>query len=198
MESFNMKTIAIFCGSSKGSDRIYEEQAYLLGKVLAESGIGLVYGGAKVGLMGAVADGALKHGGQVIGVLPYFLQKKEIVHERLSELILVETMHERKMKMNQLSDAFIALPGGFGTLEEFFEVLTWGQLGLHQKPMGLLNTNGFYDELIALAQQMVDKGFLKEINQQMLLWDTDISNLLDKMRNYQPPVTGKWITPETT
>lgn len=193
-----MNTIAIFCGSSKGADRVYEEQAYLLGKVLAESGIRLVYGGANVGLMGAVADGALQHGGQVIGVLPYFLQKKEIAHGRLSELILVETMHERKMKMNQLSDAVIALPGGFGTLEEFFEVLTWGQLGLHQKPMGLLNTNGFYDELIALAQQMVDKGFLKEINQQMLLWDTDISNLLDKMRNYQPPATGKWITPGTT
>ena len=193
-----MKTIAIFCGSSKGTERVYEEQAYLLGKELAESGIGLVYGGAKIGLMGAVADGALQHGGRVVGVLPHFLQTKEIAHEGLTELVLVDTMHERKMKMNALSDAVIALPGGFGTMEEFFEVLTWGQLGLHQKPMGLLNTNGFYDELIALAQQMVDQGFLKERNQRMMLWDTDIPKLLDKMRNYQPPATGKWITPETT
>jgi len=193
-----MKTIAIFCGSSKGSDSFYEEQAYLLGKVLAESGMGLVYGGAKIGLMGAVADGALQHGGRVVGVLPHFLQTKEIAHEGLTELILVDTMHERKMKMNALSDAVIALPGGFGTMEEFFEVLTWGQLGLHQKPMGLLNTNGFYNELIALAQQMVDQGFLRERNQRMMLWDTGIPGLLDKMRNYQPPATGKWITSETT
>ena len=193
-----MKNIAIFCGSSKGTEHVYEEQAYLLGQVLAESGIGLVYGGAKIGLMGAVADGALQHGGRVVGVLPHFLQTKEIAHEGLTELILVDTMHERKMKMNALSDAVIALPGGFGTMEEFFEVLTWGQLGLHQKPMGLLNTNGFYNELIALAQQMVDQGFLRERNQRMMLWDTGIPGLLDKMRNYQPPATGKWITPETT
>lgn len=193
-----MKNIAVFCGSSMGTDRIYKEQAYLLGKTLAESGIGLVYGGAKVGLMGAVANGALRHGGRVVGVLPYFLQTKEIAYEGLTELVIVDTMHERKTKMNQLCDGVIALPGGFGTLEEFFEMLTWGQLGLHQKPMGLLNTDGFYDELIALAQHMVDKGFLKEINQQMLLWGADIPDLLDKMRNYRPPAVGKWITQETT
>ncbi|GGG94217.1 cytokinin riboside 5'-monophosphate phosphoribohydrolase [Parapedobacter pyrenivorans] len=193
-----MNSIVIFCGSSKGTERIYEEQAYLLGKTLADLGIGLVYGGAKVGLMGAVADGALQHGGRVIGVLPYFLQTKEIAHDSLTELILVDTMHERKTKMNQLSDGVIALPGGFGTLEELFEMLTWGQLGLHQKPMGLLNTDGFYDELIALARHMVDKGFLKEINQQMLLWSADIQDLLNQMRNYQPPAVGKWITQEAT
>lgn len=193
-----MNNIVVFCGSSKGTDSIYEEHAYLLGKTLADSGIGLIYGGTKIGLMGAVADGALQHGGRVIGVLPYFLQTKEIAHESLTELILVDTMHERKTKMNQLSDGVIALPGGFGTMEEFFEMLTWGQLGLHRKPMGLLNTNGFYDELIALAQHMVDKGFLKEINQQMLLWSAEIPDLLNKMRNYQPPAVGKWITQETT
>lgn len=193
-----MNNIVIFCGSSKGTESIYEEQAYLLGKTLADSGIGVVYGGTKIGLMGAVADGALQHGGRVTGVLPYFLQTKEIAHDRLTELILVDTMHERKTKMNQLSDGVIALPGGFGTLEELFEMLTWGQLGLHQKAMGLLNTDGFYDELIALAQHMVDKGFLKEINQQMLLWSADIQDLLNKMRNYQPPAVGKWITQETT
>lgn len=193
-----MNNIVIFCGSSKGTESIYEEQAYLLGKTLADSGIGVVYGGTKIGLMGAVADGALQHGGRVTGVLPYFLQTKEIAHDRLTELILVDTMHERKTKMNQLSDGVIALPGGFGTLEELFEMLTWGQLGLHQKAMGLLNTDGFYDELIALAQHMVDKGFLKEINQQMLLWSADIQDLLNQMRNYQPPAVGKWITQETT
>lgn len=194
----SMNNIVVFCGSSTGTDRIYEEQAYLLGKTLADLGIGLVYGGARVGLMGAVADGALQQGGRVIGVLPYFLQTKEIAHNGLTELILVDTMHERKTKMNQLSDGIIALPGGFGTMEEFFEMLTWGQLGLHRKPMGLLNTNGFYNELIALAQHMVDKGFLKEINQQMLLWSADIQDLLNQMRNYQPPAVGKWITQETT
>ncbi|MFC7522874.1 TIGR00730 family Rossman fold protein [Parapedobacter sp. GCM10030251] len=193
-----MNNVVVFCGSSKGTDTIYEEQAYLLGKTLADSGIGLVYGGAKVGLMGAVANGALQHGGRVIGVLPYFLQTKEIAHTRLTELILVDTMHERKTKMNQLSDGIIALPGGFGTLEEFFEMLTWGQLGLHRKPMGLLNTKGFYDQLIELARHMVEKGFLKEINRQMLMWSADIPDLLHQMRNYQPPAVGKWITQETT
>ncbi len=193
-----MNNIVVFCGSSSGTGRIYEEQAFLLGKTLAEADIGLVYGGARVGLMGAVADGALRHGGKVTGVLPYFLQTKEIAHEGLSELIIVDTMHERKTKMNQLCDGIIALPGGFGTLEEFFEMLTWGQLGLHRKPMGLLNTEGFYDKLIALAQHMVDNGFLKTANQRMLLSSADIPDLLHQMRNYQPSAVGKWITQETT
>lgn len=193
-----MNNIVVFCGSSSGTDRIYEEQAFLLGKTLAEAGIGLVYGGAKVGLMGAVADGALQYGGKVVGVLPHFLQTKEIAHEGLTELFIVDTMHERKTKMNQLCDGIIALPGGFGTLEEFFEMLTWGQLGLHRKPMGLLNTEGFYDGLIALAQDMVNSGFLKEVNQRMLLSSATIPDLLDQMRNYQPPTVGKWITQETT
>lgn len=198
MDLKQMKNIVVFCGSSMGTDSIYEDQAYQLGKTLAESEIGLVYGGAKVGLMGAVASGALQHGGRVVGVLPYFLQTKEVAHDGLTELILVDTMHERKTKMNQLSDGVIALPGGFGTMEELFEMLTWGQLGLHHKPMGLFNINGFYDELIALVQSMVDKGFLKEINRHMLLCHNDIHKLLEQMSNYRPPAVSKWITKETT
>lgn len=193
-----MKRITVFCGSSSGTDILYSQQAYHVGKTLATQGIGLVYGGAKVGLMGAVADGAMENGGEVIGVLPHFLQGKEIAHDHLSQLIIVGTMHERKIKMSELSDAVIALPGGFGTLEELFEMLTWGQLGLHQKPMGILNTNGFYDALLQLVQQMVDKGFLNEINRQMLLPATTVEDLLEKMKSYRPPAVGKWITKETT
>jgi uncharacterized protein (TIGR00730 family) len=156
-----------------------------------------VYGGANVGLMGAVADGVLSKGGKVIGVLPKFLKTKEIAHENLTELILVDTMHERKTTMHELCDGVIALPGGFGTLEEFFEMLTWGQLGLHQKPIAILNIEGFYDLLNEFVQTMVDKGFLKELNQQMLLVSDNIEELLEKMENYKAPTVGKWITKET-
>jgi uncharacterized protein (TIGR00730 family) len=153
-----------------------------------------VYGGANVGLMGAVADGVMSAGGKAIGVLPIFLQSKELAHTSLTELILVDTMHERKTKMNDLCDGVLALPGGFGTLEELFEMLTWAQLGLHKKPIGILNTNGFYDALLVLIQTMVDKGFLKKSNQQMVLVSDDINELLDKMKKYQAPVVTKWIT----
>src|SRR5882672_4291706 len=159
-----MKRIVVYCGSSFGTESVYQEQAYATGVTLARLNIGLVYGGARVGLMGAVADGALAHGGEVIGVLPRFLSGKELGHAGLTDLILVDTMHERKLKMHELSDGVIALPGGFGTLEELFEMVTWGQLGLHKKPVGLLNVAGFYDELLSFIQTMVDKGFLKEIN----------------------------------
>ena len=191
-----MKRITIFCGSSFGIDKVYEEQAYLLGKTLAERNTAIVYGGANVGLMGAVADGALQNGGEVIGVLPHFLQSKEIAHIGLTELILVDTMHERKSKMNDLCDGVIALPGGFGTLEEFFEMLTWGQLGLHKKPMAVLNINGFYDALLAMMDTMVSKGFLKEINREMLLSGNTIDEVLQKMDAYIAPDGGKWITKE--
>lgn len=147
--------------------------------------------------MGAVADGVLNNNGTVIGVLPHFLKSKEIAHENLTELILVDTMHERKIKMNELCDGVIALPGGFGTLEEFFEMLTWGQLGLHKKPIAILNINGFYDTLISLVQTMVNRGFLKEANQQMLLVTNNIDELLNKMKNYNAPSVGKWISKET-
>jgi uncharacterized protein (TIGR00730 family) len=193
-----MKTITVFCGSSAGSDGTLMEQAILLGQTLAKQKIQLVYGGSNVGLMTAVADGALSGGGKVIGVLPDFLRAKEVAHLGLTELIVVESMHERKMKMNELCDGVIALPGGFGTLEELFEMLTWAQLGLHKKPIGILNTNGFYDALITLLNNMVDNGFLKSINKEMLLVSSDIENLLYQMKNYVAPNVEKWINKETT
>ncbi|GAB3898738.1 TIGR00730 family Rossman fold protein [Spirosoma agri] len=168
--------------------------AYELGHRLATDGIDLVYGGAKVGLMGAVADGALARGGRVIGVLPQFLQTKEIAHHGLTELILVESMHERKLKMHELSDGVIALPGGYGTLEEYFEMLTWGQLGLHKKPIALLNINGFYDGLLTLADTMVANGLLKPVNREMMLVSATLDNLLVQMTAYQAPLVGKWVT----
>jgi uncharacterized protein (TIGR00730 family) len=192
-----MKRITVFCGSSSGTDANFAAQATLLGRALAKRNIGLVYGGANVGLMGAVAEGVLKEGGKVIGVLPGFLQSKEIAHVGLTELIIVESMHERKTKMNELCDGVIALPGGFGTMEEFFEMLTWAQLGLHQKPVALLNIDHFYDALITMVQTMVEKGFLKEVNRQMLLVGDDIDDLLAKMDGYVAPAVGKWITSPT-
>jgi uncharacterized protein (TIGR00730 family) len=191
-----MKSITVFCGSSFGSDEIYKEQAILLGQTLAKQNIQLIYGGANVGLMGAVADGALSSGGKVIGVLPHFLQSKEIAHQQLTELVLVETMHERKTKMNDLCDGVMVLPGGYGTLEEFFEMITWAQLGLHKKPIAILNINGFYDDLINLVKTMVNKGFLKQINRDMLLISDTIDELLEMMRNYEAPTAGKWISKE--
>ena len=188
-----MKRITVFCGSSFGTEVIYTEQATLLGETFAKENIELVYGGANVGLMGAVADGVLNNGGKAIGVLPNFLRSKEIAHLGLTELILVESMHERKTKMNDLCDGVIALPGGFGTLEELFEMLTWAQLGLHKKPIALLNIDGFYDSLIQLTETMVEKGLLKEANQKMLLVSDNIPDLLHQMRNYTPPTVGKWI-----
>ncbi|WP_269236849.1 TIGR00730 family Rossman fold protein [Flavobacterium flavigenum] len=191
-----MKRITVFCGSSFGTEEIYTQQAVLLGETLAKQNIELVYGGANVGLMGAVADGVLNNGGKAIGVLPDFLRSKEIAHLGLTELILVESMHERKTKMNDLCDGVIALPGGFGTLEELFEMLTWAQLGLHKKPIAILNINGFYDSLIQLTENMVSKGLLKDVNQQMLLVSDNIDDLLNKMKNYKAPTVGKWIEKE--
>jgi uncharacterized protein (TIGR00730 family) len=191
-----MKRITVFCGSSSGTEEFYTSQATLLGETLAKRNIELVYGGAYVGLMGAVADGVLNQGGKVIGVLPNFLSSKEIAHKDLTQLILVETMHERKTKMNDLCDGVIALPGGFGTLDELFEMLTWAQLGLHKKPIAILNVDGYYDALIVFVQTMVEKGLLKEVNQQMLLVSDTIDELLDKMENYVAPTVGKWINKE--
>lgn len=193
-----MKRITVFCGSNTGTHSHFKKQAALLGQALSKHHIDLVYGGANVGLMGAVADGVLKNGGKVIGVFPSFLKSKEIAHNGLTKLILVESMHDRKTKMNELSDGVIALPGGFGTLEEFFEMLTWGQLGLHKKPIALLNVDGFYDDLIKFIQTMVDNGFLKEVNQQMVLVSNDIDDLLNKMKNYKAPSVNKWINVQTS
>jgi uncharacterized protein (TIGR00730 family) len=179
-----------------GNEELYAEEAFTLGKTLAIENITLVYGGAKIGLMGKVADGALSKNGKVIGVLPKFLSGKEIMHEGLSELILCKTMHERKTKMNELCEGVIALPGGFGTLEELFEMLTWAQLGLHKKPIGLLNINEFYSPLISMIQTMVNAQLLKESNKQLLLIDTQIDSLLNKMKNYQSPQLEQWIHEE--
>jgi len=189
-----LKRITVFCGSSFGTDKVFEEKAYELGKTFASRGIELVYGGADIGLMGAVAKGVMENNGTAIGVLPTFLQKVEIANKNLTELILVDTMHQRKTKMDELSDGVIALPGGFGTLEEFFEMLTWAQLGLHKKPVGILNIEGFYNELLSFIQTLVNKGFLKEVNKEMILVSNDIEELLNKMKNYQAPTVGKWIT----
>ncbi len=193
MQTSKLKHVSVFCGSSSGTNPEYESQAYRLGQVLAGRKIGLVYGGTRVGLMKAVADGALEGGGVVIGVIPSFINEKGIAHNNLTKLIVVETMHERKMVMHELSDGIIALPGGFGTLEEFFEALTWGQLGLHKKPAAILNTGGFYDPLNALLHKMVAEGFLKEANRKMLLVSSNIDDLIDQMENYHSPGIDKWI-----
>lgn len=190
-----VKAITVFCGSSPGFDPIFMETAHQLGQYLASRSIKVIYGGAKVGLMGAVADGALSQGGQVIGVLPQFLQTKEVAHTNLTELFLVESMHQRKLKMHELSDGVIALPGGYGTLEEYFEMLTWSQLGLHQKPIGLLNVNHFYDSLLTLADTMVTNGLLKPVNRDMMLVDHSIESLISQMDNYVAPQVPKWLTP---
>ena len=188
-----MKRIAVFCGSSSGKDEAYLKEAYELGKNLAARNIELVYGGADVGLMGAVANGAIENNGKAIGVLPNFLKEYEIAHQNLTELILVDTMHQRKTKMEELADGVITLPGGIGTLEEFFEMYTWGQLGLHKKPVAILNVNGFYDELLSFISTMINKGFLREIYRQMVLVSDDINDLLDQMQNYVPPIVGRKI-----
>ncbi|MCW3089583.1 MAG: family protein YvdD [Ferruginibacter sp.] len=191
-----MKRLSIFCGSSLGNKTNFKTTATQLGRAMAKRKIDLVYGGANVGLMGAIADSVLAAGGRAIGVLPAFLQEKELAHEGLTELILVETMHERKTKMNELCDGVLALPGGFGTLEELFEMLTWGQLGLHKKPIGILNIDGFYNNLNLLIRTMVDNGFLKAIHRDMLIIDENIETILDRMANYKAPVVDKWLVPE--
>ncbi|MDK2979108.1 MAG: hypothetical protein PWP52_1822 [Bacteroidales bacterium] len=193
-----MKAIAVFCGSSTGKNENYKKQAILLGQRLVQKNIDLVYGGAKVGLMGAIAEAALNEGGKVIGVLPTFLKSKEIAHSELTQLILVESMHERKTRMHEMSDGVIALPGGFGTMEELFEMLTWSQLGLHQKPIGILNIDGFYNALISLLDNMVEKGLLKPKNREMLLIDDNIDSLLSQMEQYVAPYVPKWIDEEDT
>lgn len=188
-----MKRLAVFCGSSNGASDIYIEGARKLGKELAKRNIALVYGGASVGIMGAVADSVLEEGGYVIGVMPGFLENKEISHKKLSELIIVNSMHERKAKMADLADGFIALPGGPGTLEEFFEIFTWAQLGLHQKPCGLLNINHYYDPLIALFNHMSNEQFLHEKYRNMAIIDHEPTGILDKFNKYEPPTVKTYM-----
>jgi len=188
-----LTSIAVFCGSSEGNDTIIISQAIKLGETLAKENITLIYGASKIGVMGKVAQGVLEHKGKAIGVIPEFLKKKEVVHLGLHKLITTKNMHQRKLKMHDLSDGFIALPGGFGTLEELFEIITWAQLGLHQKPIGLLNTNGFYNDLIELLEKMVVKGFLKMENLELLIVDDNIESLLDKMKAFKQMQVPKWL-----
>lgn len=188
-----MKSIAIFCGSNFGNSSLYEEKAYQLGVSLANKKIKIIYGGAKVGLMGAVANGALFAGGEVIGVLPDFIQDKEIAHKHLTKLIIVNSMHERKRIIAELSDGFIALPGGFGTLDELFDVLTLSQLHLHEKPIGIYSINNFYSGIEKQLSFMVKEGFLKEINREILIVENNLIDLLNKMNTYFPPKASKFI-----
>ncbi|MFD1426028.1 uncharacterized protein (TIGR00730 family) [Kroppenstedtia sanguinis] len=190
-----MKNICVFCGSSPGSNPVYIEGAKQLGIALAESDITLVYGGARVGLMGAVADTVLDHGGQAIGVIPKSLVDREIAHTGLTHLHIVDSMHERKALMADLADGFIALPGGSGTLEEFFEVFTWAQLGHHQKPCGLLNLNDYYTPLLQFIDHTIREGFMKEDYRAIIPSESSPEPLLQRFEKYQAPKIVKWVDP---
>jgi uncharacterized protein (TIGR00730 family) len=193
-----MKRVCVFAGSSAGNRPEYLAAAEDLGRVLAARGIGLVYGGARVGLMGAVADAVLADGGQVIGVIPQALVEKEVAHDGLTDLRVVTTMHERKALMAELADGFIALPGGWGTLDEFFEILTWAQLGLHEKPCGLLNVQGYYDGLLSFLEHSTAEGFVRREYRAMISVSESPAALLDALHKYAPPTVEKWIDVSAT
>lgn len=188
-----MRSVCVFCGSSMGRNPDYEKAAVDLGTAIACRGMSLIYGGSHVGLMGAVADAALAAGGEVFGVIPEFLVSKELAHPGLTRLETVQSMHDRKARMAELSDAFIALPGGYGTLEEFCEVLTWAQLGLHQKPQGLLNVAGYYDSLLQFFDQAVAEKLVRPIHRALVIEATKAEVLLDRLSAYQPQNVNKWI-----
>ncbi len=188
-----MKKVVVFCGSSAGKAEVFKKGAFLLGAFLASRKIDLVYGGAQIGLMGAVADGVLLNGGQVTGVIPDFLAAKEIRHHHLTEMIVVKSMHERKLLLSEMCDGVIALPGGFGTLDELFEMLTWAQLGLHQKPIALFNIDGYFNDLIRFVNKVNENGFISDIHRSMIIVDDDAESLLNKMINYQAPPLPAWL-----
>jgi len=189
----NFRRICVFCGSNLGINPAYRQAAATFGRILAARGIELVYGGGNIGLMGVLADATLEAGGRVIGVIPESLMAREVGHQGLTEMRIVKSMHERKAVMSDLSDGFIALPGGFGTFEEFCEVVTWTQLGIHSKPCGLLNIKGYYDPLLALFDHALNEGFLLEENRRMVLDDKDAKRLLEKMFAFVPRPADKWI-----
>jgi uncharacterized protein (TIGR00730 family) len=191
-----MKSITVFCGASEGNNPQYKEIGFQTGKLLASHSIEVVFGGGKIGIMGAVADGALSSGGIVTGVIPKFLRTKEVTHYGVTNLHVVETMHERKMLMHQLSQGVMALPGGYGTLDELFEILTWAQLGMHEYPIGLLNVNGYFNHLHAFVQHMCNEGFLNATVRDLILIDDNAERLIDRMKNYRAPELYKWITAE--
>ena len=193
-----MQSLCVFCGSRQGLDPAYTKAARSLGTMLAEANIRLVFGGGHVGLMGVISNAALEAGGDVIGVIPRSLVERELAHAGLTDLRIVGSMHERKALMSDLSEGFITLPGGTGTLEEFFEVLTWAQLGEHEKPCGLLNVAGYYDPLLSVFDHMVHKGFLSESNRTLVLAESEPERLLQKLESYQPPKIAKWIDQSET
>lgn len=192
----NFRRICVFCGSNPGVNPAYKNAAAGLGRLLAERKIELVYGGGNIGLMGVLADAALEARGRVIGVIPESLMAKEVGHQGLTELRVVGSMHERKALMADLAEGFIALPGGYGTFEEFCEVVTWSQLGLHAKPCGVLNVEKYYDPLLALFDHAVKEGFLRSDNRTLVLEERDPRRLLEKMSEFQASDGGKWITDE--
>src|SRR5262245_63561898 len=192
-----MKTVCVFCGSVTGANPVYAEVARELGRTLAERGLGLVYGGGRVGLMGQVASAALAAGGRVVGVIPHSLARKEIAQADCTELIVVDTMHQRKSLMADRADAFVALPGGYGTCDELFEILTWAQLGIHRKPVALLNVNGFFTPLLGWLDHIVGEGLLKPKHRGLLLVADTVPELLDKLAAWTPPEpVKKWAGPE--
>jgi uncharacterized protein (TIGR00730 family) len=193
-----MKRICVFCGSSSGASPAYLETATRLGEIIAARGIGLVYGGARCGLMGAVANAAIGNGGEVVGVIPEALIEKEIAHVGVSDLRIVGSMHERKMLMSDLADAFIAMPGGMGTMEEFCEVLTWAQLGLHKKPCGLLNVEGYYHHLISFFDHAVAERFVKPEHRSLIVIDEEPQRLIERLESYEMPAVSKWIDRQDT
>jgi uncharacterized protein (TIGR00730 family) len=189
-----IKRVCVFCGSSPGNQQVYTQAAQTVGRLLSQRGIELVYGGGNVGLMGTVADACLNGGGRVIGVIPQAMVDREVAHTGLTELRIVDSMHERKALMADLSDAFVALPGGYGTWDEFCEVLTWSQLGIHQKACALLNVNGYYDSFLRMADVAEAEGFLRGRNRKLLISDTDPARLLDRLSSYSIPVAEKWVS----
>ncbi|MBX3312818.1 MAG: TIGR00730 family Rossman fold protein [Actinobacteria bacterium] len=190
-----LRAVTVFCGSSTGTDPAHRAGAVALGEVLVTRGIDLVYGGGSVGLMGVVADTVLAGGRRVTGVIPRHLYEKEVGHDGLTDLLIVESMHERKLAMADRADAFVALPGGIGTFEELFEVLTWTQLGIHDKPVGVLDVAGFYRPLLAFLDNTVEAGFLRPEHRANVLADDDPEALLDALSAWTPPATAKWADP---
>ncbi len=188
-----MHRVCVFCGSSVGARPEYAGAAKLLGRLLVDRGIGLVFGGGRVGLMGVIADAVLEAGGEAIGVIPHALASREIAHQRLTRLHVVGSMHERKAMMAELSDAFIAMPGGFGTYEELFEAITWTQLGVHRKPCGLLNVAGFYDPIVQFIDHAVTERFVRSQHRAIVLVDADPAGLLDQLGRVELPDVPKWI-----
>jgi uncharacterized protein (TIGR00730 family) len=193
-----MRRVCVFCGSNIGTQPAYRESAEALGAVLAKRGIGLVYGGGNVGLMGVIADTVMARGGHVIGVIPQSLADREVAHTGITDLRVVDSMHTRKAMMAELADAFIAMPGGVGTFEEFFEVVTWAQLGLHRKPCGLLNVSGFYAPLAAFIDQAVTEGFINPVHRAAIVVDSDPVKLLDTLATIKLPDVPKWIRRDET